>query len=100
MRTVEGAEALRLRLYVAGDSPNSVMAITNLRALLADLPSSSAGVEIIDILADPERCLRDGVLMTPMLLKLAPPPERRILGNLRDRWALLRFLGLDDAPVE
>ena len=37
--------------------------------------------------------LRDGVLVTPMLIRCAPLPERRILGNLRDRALLLAVLG-------
>jgi hypothetical protein len=36
----------------------------------------------------------DGILVTPMLVKVCPPPERRILGNLNDHGALLRALDL------
>jgi circadian clock protein KaiB len=91
------AEArLRVRLYVAGDAPNSAAASSNLQAALAACPDSATDVEIIDVLHDAERALRDGVLVTPMLVKVGPPPERRILGNLNDRGALLRALGLGD----
>ncbi len=87
---------LRVRLYVAGDAPNSAAAVANLRAVLAAYPESAREIEIIDVLQDAERALREGILMTPMLVKVEPPPERRVLGNLNDRGALLRTLGLAD----
>ena len=88
-------QRLSVRLYVAGDAPNSTAATKTLRALLQQL-CASAQVEVIDVLEHPERGLQDGVLITPMLVRSAPLPERRILGNLSDRGALLSFLALDD----
>jgi circadian clock protein KaiB len=93
-------EALRLRLYVAGDAPNSIVAVAHLRAVIAECANGRADLEIIDILRDPERGLRDGVFVTPMLVKVAPPPERRVLGSLSDRRFLLAVLGLDEPPLE
>jgi hypothetical protein len=39
-------------------------------------------------------------MLTPTLLKLSPSPACRILGNLKNREALLRLLGLDAAVPE
>lgn len=89
-----GPGLLHLRLYVAGDAPNSVAAIANLGSLLAETAAKTE-LEIIDLLVDPTRGLRDSVLVTPTLLRVSPPPVRRVLGNLRDRAALMRALGLD-----
>ena len=90
---------LRLRLYVADDGPNSTAAIANLDAALAGAAPGTVELEIIDVVHDPERGLRDGILVTPMLVKTAPGPERRILGNLKDRARLLAMLELPvDAP--
>lgn len=86
-RTAEGPR-LRLRLYIAGESPNSVVAVANLRAALAALGASFDDVEIVDVLKTPERGLRDGVLVTPMLVRSSPLPERRVLGNLSNRRSL------------
>ena len=86
--------AVRITLYVAGDGPNSVAARTHLQAALTDFPGHAVEVEIVDVIEEPHRGLRDGVLATPMLIRRAPPPERRILGNLRDRDMLLALLGL------
>ncbi|HEX7476661.1 MAG TPA: circadian clock KaiB family protein [Polyangiales bacterium] len=88
---------LRLRLYVAGEAPNSVAAIRHLRVLLADYPSHVAELEIIDVLQHPEPGAREGVLVTPTMIKLAPLPERRIIGNLKDTEALISMLGLTES---
>jgi circadian clock protein KaiB len=89
---------LRLRLYVAGDAPNSLTALANLRSALAELPSHVVDLEIIDVLKQPERGFRDGVLMTPMLVRHAPDPKRQVLGNLSAAGMLRGVLGIDAVP--
>lgn len=89
--------ALRLRLFVVGDAPNSVSALSNLRRLLAEHPGVVAELEIVDVLKQPELGLKANVLVTPTMIKLAPPGERRIIGNLKNTEALIAFLGLDGA---
>ncbi len=91
---------LLLRLYIAGASPNSLIAAANIKAVIAGLSKHEATLEIVDVLKDPERGLRESVVVTPMLVKLLPRPERRVIGNLRDRGALLAGLGLDEASGE
>jgi circadian clock protein KaiB len=88
---------LILRLYIAGDSPNSVRARDNLRAAIADHPQQDVSVELVDVLEDPQRALRDAVLVTPTLIRVAPAPERRVIGNLHDRSILLAGLGISEA---
>ena len=83
-----------MRLYVAGDAPNSMAAVANVAAALALHPAHGVELEIVDVVADPDRGLRDGIFVTPMLVRLAPAPQRRILGTLRDRRMLLGALGL------
>jgi circadian clock protein KaiB len=89
-----GTVELRVRLYIAGDGPSSTRAMSNLRAALAELPRAPDNVEIVDVLQTPERGLRDGVLVTPMLVRVSPQPERRILGTLSDRAILLGALSI------
>ena len=88
---------LRLRLYVAGDAPNSLAALLNLRTALAALPADRVELEIIDVVSDPERGLRDNVFMTPMLVRYTPHPERRVLGNLGAPGALCRVLVIEES---
>jgi circadian clock protein KaiB len=95
--TRRGRGKLVLRLYQADESPNSVLALRHLRDAIAHLTSEQVALEVIDVLRDPERALSDGVLVTPTLVKASPPPESRVIGNLRDRSALLAALGIDEA---
>jgi circadian clock protein KaiB len=83
---------LELCLYVAGDAPNSGVALVNLREIVAALGPGTK-LSIVDVLQDPERGLRDGIIATPTLVRVWPKPERRILGDLRDRAQVLLVLG-------
>ena len=82
------------KIYVAGAAPNSLRAIANLYAILRQYLPDKHSVEIIDILEDPLVALRDGILVTPTLVKLTPLPVRKLLGSLDDRETVLAALGL------
>jgi circadian clock protein KaiB len=82
------------KIYVAGAAPNSLRAIANLYAILRQYLPDKHSVEIIDVLEDPLVALRDGILVTPTLVKLTPLPVRKLLGSLDDRETVLAALGL------
>src|SRR5688572_21435106 len=84
----------RFRLYVAGDTPNSVQARVNLGALCRKHLEGRYKIEIVDVNRNAERALLDGIFMTPALVKLAPSPVRMIVGTLNDANALINELGL------
>lgn len=84
--------ALRLRLYVAGNAPNSLRAVANARALCEERFPGRHELEIVDLLTHPLRAHADGIVVTPTLLKLAPPPVQRVIGNLSDIEAVLAIL--------
>jgi circadian clock protein KaiB len=71
-----------LRLYVAGEAPNSARARVNLQRLLIDVDPSRYRVEIIDCLEEPMRALDDGVLVTPTLVRIEPGPQQVVVGTL------------------
>ena len=75
---------LRLRLYVAGQAPNSVRAVANIRAICDEHFSAGHDIEIVDLLEHPQRALADGIIVTPTLLKLRPLPVQRVIGSLSD----------------
>ncbi len=75
---------LRLRLYIAGNAPNSVRAIANARAICDEHFASGHELEIVDLLVHPLRAFDDGIIVTPTLLKLFPLPVQRVIGNLND----------------
>jgi circadian clock protein KaiB len=83
---------LRLRLYVAGNAPNSLRAIANLKAICAAHFDSCHDLEIVNLLEHPGRALADGVVVTPTLLKLSPLPAQRVIGTLSDTSQVLLAL--------
>ncbi|MEO8847433.1 MAG: circadian clock KaiB family protein [Casimicrobiaceae bacterium] len=89
----------KFQLYVAGDSPNSVQALANLKSICNTAIVGQYEIDIIDVFRDPERAAANGVLMTPTLIKLEPSPVRRIVGSLRDRSPVLEALGLPAGEV-
>ena len=89
---------LTLRLYVARGAPNSVLARANLRAILEAARVLDYALEIIDCIDDPQRVLRDGVFVTPTLVKAAPDPAQTIVGALTDRDRVCAALGLPASP--
>jgi circadian clock protein KaiB len=85
---------LRLRLFVAADSPDSVTAMANLKALFPKEKGSDVHIDIVDVQREPGRAARDEIMVTPTLLRVSPSPRFRILGNLTNGDALLRLLGV------
>ncbi|HSJ55096.1 MAG TPA: circadian clock KaiB family protein [Anaerolineae bacterium] len=90
---------LVLRLYIAGRGPNSVRAMANLDGLAETYGRDGFEIEIVDVLAEPQRALRDHVLVTPTLVKLAPPPTIQIAGDLSEGYRVIHALGLDPASL-
>lgn len=94
----QGRPPLELRLYVAGAAPNSLLAESNLRRLL-QASGVGGSLEIIDCLAEPLRALRDGILVTPTLVRVSPQPEHTIIGTLNDAAKLGAALGIEGPRV-
>jgi circadian clock protein KaiB len=82
---------LLLRLYIAGLSPTSTLAIENLKALLT---SCIHELELIDVMADPDRALEDGICVTPTLIRIWPLPQITIIGSLAQGAAVCQALNL------
>ena len=85
----------KFRLYIAGDAPNSAQALANLTALCRERLPDRHAIEVVDVYLEPKRALADGIFMTPTLVKLAPFPPRKIVGNLSQTQTVLRALGLE-----
>lgn len=88
-------DAVEFQLYVAGDAPNSLHAIANLKSFCDQHLPGRHSIALIDVFKEPSAALRDMVLLTPTLVVLKPAPVRRIVGDLREPTILLQILGLD-----
>jgi circadian clock protein KaiB len=85
----------QFRLFIAGQSANSAQAVSNLNTLCAQYLPGRHEIEIIDVLKEPARGLEANIILTPTLLKVAPAPARKIIGNLNNTPIILAGLGLE-----
>lgn len=88
-----------LRLFVAGSTRRSQQAIENLLRICAERMAGRYDLEVIDIYQQPELAVRYQVIAAPTLLKLAPAPVRRIIGDLSQTARVLRSLDLPPASA-
>ena len=80
-------------LYVAGGSPESAMAIANLRLAFEALPEASVPtLEVIDVYEAPLAALREGVVVTPTLRLDYRGKRRSMFGDLSDRQRVAAIL--------
>ena len=83
-----------LRLFVAGQGPNSQLALANLRSLCKEHLLGNCTLETVDVVKNFQAAVRDNILVTPALILVSPGPRVMILGNLRDRQKVLQALRL------
>lgn len=90
------ANLFHFRLYICGQTGRSQRANAVLRRLCEEKLTGRCVLEVIDVLAEPSRADEDRVLATPTLIKLAPAPVRRVVGDLSDPTLLREALDLPD----
>ena len=82
-----------LRLYVAGLTPRSQMAIKNIKRICEEHLSGRYDLEVIDVYQKPVLAKGEQIIAAPTLIKKLPFPLRRFIGDLSDSERIL--LGLD-----
>jgi len=83
----------QLRLYVAGQTPRSLGALTNLKKICDEYLEGRYELEIIDLLQTPQLARGDQILAVPTLVRRLPEPVKKIIGDLSNTERVL--VGLD-----
>ncbi len=89
-----------LKLFLVGQGAFGQEARDNLGALEKMFPEYTFDVEVIDVLESPERAVEDRVIATPTVIKYAPLPVCRIVGDLSDRRRVISAMGLRAAEPD
>ena len=89
-----GGEKYILKLFVTGMLPNSAHAIVNIKAICAKYLKGRHELEIIDIYQQPSLAFSEDIIAVPLLIKKAPLPEERLLGDLSDVGRVMKALDL------
>jgi circadian clock protein KaiB len=71
-----------LRLYVAGMTPRSIVAIANIKKICEEHLKGRYGLQVIDIYQHPMLAKGDQIIAVPTLIRRLPVPLRRIIGDL------------------
>ena len=89
-------ETLELRLYVAGQTPKSLIALKNLKKICEEHLQGRYRLHVIDLVKTPQLAQDDQILAIPTLVRNLPQPIRKIIGDLSDTQRVL--VGLDVRP--
>ncbi len=90
-------EVWELRLYIAGQSPNSIAAVTHLKRICEERLQGRYRIEVIDLLLNPQLAKGDQIVAIPTLVRRLPAPVKRIVGNLSKNQSAV--VGLDLQPI-
>src|SRR3954449_10927897 len=91
----EPHEVVALLLYVAGQTPQSVIALANLKRVCEEHLPGRHTIEVIDLLQQPARARSDQIVAIPTLVRRVPEPVRKVIGTLADTERVLVGLRID-----
>jgi circadian clock protein KaiB len=86
-------ETYLLRLYVAGQTPKSILAFRNLKQICEEHLHGRYEIEVIDLIENPQLAQGDQILAVPTLVRRLPEPIKKIIGDLSNTDRVL--VGLD-----
>ena len=89
-----------LRLYIAGQTPKSVLALTNITKYCKEYLEGRYSIEVIDLLKNPQLAEGDQIFAIPTLVRKVPEPLRKIIGDLSNEEKVLVGLNIRPLTVE
>jgi circadian clock protein KaiB len=84
LETARSRPKYQFRLFIAGATMRSMSAIQNARRLCQNQWGGHYQLEIVDIYQQPAQARAAQIVATPTLVKQAPLPVRRVIGDLSD----------------
>ena len=87
----------QLLLYIAGQTPKSIKALSNIKKYAEEHLKGIYSIEIIDLLVNPQLAEGDQILAVPTLVRKFPEPIRKIIGDLSNEERVL--VGLNIKPL-
>jgi circadian clock protein KaiB len=91
------SERFLLRLYVAGMTPKSLRAFSNLKRICEEYLEGRYEIEVIDLMESPQLAAGQEIVAVPTLVRALPRPITRIIGDLSDTERVL--VGLQLTPL-
>ena len=83
-----------LRLYIAGQTPKSILALKNINKYCEEHLKGKYSIEVIDLLKNPQLAEGDQIFAIPTLVRKVPEPIRKIIGDLSNEERVLVGLNI------
>jgi circadian clock protein KaiB len=90
----DSSDHFHLRLFVAGQTPRSLRAVSNIQKICTEHLQGRYRLEVIDLYQEPQLAQSEQIVAVPTLIKRLPLPTRRVVGELSDSARVLAGLGL------
>jgi circadian clock protein KaiB len=84
----------RFRLFVAGQSPKSLLAYSNLKKICEKYLKDQYVIELIDLVKEPALAKQYQIVAVPTLVRQLPEPMKRLIGDLSDHQRTLAGMDL------
>lgn len=100
MTTVTAPPSWKLKLYVAGQTPKGLVALSNLKRICEEHLAGDYEIEVVDLLVHPQLAKGDEIIALPTLVRQLPTPIAKVIGDLSNTEKVLVGLQIIAAPVE
>ncbi|MBE9462164.1 circadian clock KaiB family protein [Dyadobacter subterraneus] len=81
----------KFKLYTFGNSHKSITAFENLKLYCKNYQINYE-IEVIDLRLSPQLAERDSIVVIPTLVRLAPSPAIKLIGDLSDEQKVVKLL--------
>jgi circadian clock protein KaiB len=88
-----------LTLYVAGQTPKSLAALTNLKRICEEYLQGRYSIDVIDVTKHPEIAIENQILALPTLVRQVPTPMRKLIGDLSNTEKTLVAMSIQPEPI-
>jgi circadian clock protein KaiB len=85
------------KLFVSGETVRSKMITAKLDSLLTAVYGKQITLLVIDVIKNHQEAQREGILVTPTLIKMTPP-KKRIFGDFTNMEKVFEILGIECSP--
>ncbi len=93
--STEDATTRKLTLYVAGETPKSLAAISNLERICREHLPGKYQIEVVDLKKNQQLAREHKIVAIPTLVRELPVPIRKIIGDLSDEQKVLVNLKIE-----
>lgn len=86
--------AYKLVLYVAGTTPKSLEAFSNLKKICDEHLKGQYSIDVVDLIKNPKLAKGDQIVAIPTLVRRLPPPIKKMIGDLSNKEKVLVGLNI------